>query len=431
MAHVSAAPPRESSLLGKVFGASKMQYVDMDTQFGETQDHPSVGPAIGAAETSILSNGLSVTSTGKGSALAQVSITVNTGSRYEDGSNHGINSFYAAVAQKSTTNRSEFRMVRENHALANTINFTAGRETLTITATTLADHLPHAMGSLGDVLTNSCFHKHEIYPVKDMYKEFICEERERNPCQIEAIHAAAYRSNTLGNPLEGLSHHIDAISSYALQDFAKQVLVGPNMTLTASGVSHGALTEAVSETFASVDIGDKLSPSASQYTGGEVRIAQSGEDGLTHMTLGFQANPSDAFATKVLAKIVGGNVSSASASVVSSQCNAYYYSDSTLFTITGSALPSNGSALSDFLVAQSLSMAQISESQVAAATNVLKIETLLAGEDASGFDAVTAADVSRVATTLLQSPISSSAHGNLSTLPPQDLIKGNFPTLLA
>lgn len=448
MAHVSAAPPKESSLLGTVW-KSKMPRIPLDQQFGEVPQHVAIRAPESAAQTTILSNGVTVVSTNTPHALAQVTVTMSGGSRYEDSSNHGTASFLAAVAQKSTSNRSEFRAVRENHSLGNQIKFTADRENITITASALQEHVPHLMGSIGDVLANGQYLKHEIYPVKDMYREFICEHEERNPCQIEAIHAAAYYNNTLGHPLKAVSSHLDSISTASLKAHAAKYFTGPNMVISAVGVEHARLLDSLSESFVAVPAsGPEIVQLPAQYTGGEVRISQSGEDGLAHYTLGFAApgqNSNQVYSAMVLAHIMNnGRLTALSNSVLGAQCNNFVYSDSSLFTLTGSALSGNGQGLSDFLVSQSIAMADVTDAEVAVAKAQLQTSALLAAEYNSNFatgpstqetvaalEAVSTADVKQTATTVLQSALSTSASGDLSTLPPAEQIKSNFPTLLA
>merc|ERR1712159_828325 len=145
------------------------------------------------------------------------------------------------------------------------------------------------------------------------------------------------------------------------------------MTVSANGVEFAKLSDSLSESFATIPASGPAIPKLeAKYTGGEVRVAQAGEDGLLYFTLGFEApgqTSADYYSLAVLQAVVGGagkgmvsrlnSGGVGSSSVLKSECQAFVYSDASLFTITGCAKPSEGSGLSDFLVQQSISMTEV------------------------------------------------------------------------
>jgi len=432
-----------------------MRYVPLDHEFSST-DAPATSAPEGSAQVTTLSNGIRVVSHDSVHPVANVGVTIASGSRYEDTSNHGINSVLAAAALKTTTNRSAFRFANENQMLGNAFNVTAGRENITYTVSALQDHAAHALGSLGDVVANSKFSKPDLAVVKDRYLEFVAEENDRNPDMVEAIHAAAYRGNTLGHPLSAFVHHMDQITPYALVGHTERFFTGERMVVSGSGVEHSRLVDLVNETFADVPAsGPAVEKIPAQYTGGEVAINQVGEDGLVHFTIGFEVSPSDAAAALVLQSVLGNSADVTSRIALTSgglavSSNAFLYSDSGLLTLSGSTLPSSGGALSGFLVDTALGMAEVSDAEVAvakarAATSVLTslsarstshsalAATLLrdgslttAADITAAIAAVTTADVQRVATAALSSKISSCSLGEPEAFPHTDLIEANF-----
>jgi len=435
-----------------------MPYVSLDREFGNASNAPLKCEPEGNAQVTTLSNGIRVVSHDAVHPVAHLGVTIASGSRFEDSSNHGINSVLAACALKGTSNRSAFRFVTENHMLGNSFNVSAGREAITYSVSALQDHAPHALGSLGDVIANSQFSKPDLMIAKDTYSEFVVEENDRNPCMVDAIHAAAYHGNTLGNPLNALPHHMDQITTYALQGHAERFFTGERMVVSSSGMEHSRLVDLVNETFPDVPAsGPAVEKVAARYTGGEVATHQFSEDGLCHYTIGFEVNSADAAAALVLQSVLGNSADYASriartANGATASCNAFLYSDSGLITLSGSSHPSSGVALSEYLVQTALGMGSVSDAEVAvakarAASNVMLSQSdrgsghlalaasvlrdgNLTSDLVAAISAVTTADVQRVASSALSSKISCAALGAPESFLHTDQIEANLSARL-
>jgi len=445
-AHISAAPQPQQSILGSLINPSKYPRTPLSEPFEGSFDGPAARASEGPAQVTTLENGLRVVSLDAAGPIANIKVFIDTGSRFEDASNHGINSLLQAAALKSTVNRSELRFFRENLMLGNQFQVNAGREFTEISATCLPEHSTHALGALGDLLAHPAFLRHEISTAKDAYREFICEEKERNPDSVEAIHAAAYFQNTLGNPLFALNHHLDALSIGALQDHVAKFWTADRIVIAATGVEHAALLESINTTM--VDIAASAGPIqkvAATYTGGAARLTERSEDGLTHFTLGFGgpgSNSSDVSSVHVLEAALGGSA------------KAHVYSDSSLLTISGASAPEDASALGESIMKTALSLSDISEAQLAAAKAQIATAIQINAESAAyasslgrqvlatgevkptadfvaAVEAVTTADVKRVAGAMLSSRLSSAATGEIAALPHQDTIESSFKSLSA
>jgi processing peptidase subunit alpha len=473
MAHISAAPPRQQSVLQAIFGRSSFAETPMSAPYPEHNvAHPAAYPADSqTAKLTTLSNGMRVVSHDADQASAHVGVHIDAGSRYEDSSNHGVSSFLETHALGATTNRSAFRLRRELDMLGLHVGVTATRDQTSLSADCLRDHLPHALGSFSDILSNSEFHAHELPRVKDLYSEMQVEPRDEAPDLTEAVHAAAFKNNTLGNNLYASKANLQQINTETLVNYTNKFWTPNRMVVSGVGVQHAALVDMCNEFFGTAEAGAPLETAAAVYTGGDVRIPSN--DGLTHVSLGFQSPnwlSDDVVPLLVLQTLMGGggafsaggpgkgmltrlyrNVLNGNPWVISSKCDTHVYNDSGLFTINGDCMAQDAENLVGLLVRETLAMTgPVNDVELSRAKNQLKSSILLALEsrqvkqqdmaqqvmtygnvtEASGWvakiNAVTGKDLQRVAAGLFQSPLTVAATGDVSAVPSYSSIQGFF-----
>jgi len=117
-AHDSAAPSYTPSIMEKLFGTSKTPRVPLDVPWPglvlpQARGLSPIADQSGPAQISTLPSGIRVATLPSASPIASVGVFVDGGSRYETPDNNGITHFLELMSLKSTTNRSDFRLVRD------------------------------------------------------------------------------------------------------------------------------------------------------------------------------------------------------------------------------------------------------------------------------------------------------------------------------
>ncbi len=106
----------------------------------------SVRSSRTATQLTTLPNGLRVVTQSSNSPVASIGAFVDAGSRYETRENAGISHFMEIMALKSTSNRTDFRLVREMLKMGVSLHASASREHFLYTADALKDFVPAVVG---------------------------------------------------------------------------------------------------------------------------------------------------------------------------------------------------------------------------------------------------------------------------------------------
>ena len=110
---------------------------------------------------------------------------------------------------------------------------------------------------------------------------------DQEPLLVEAIHAAAFKGNTLGLPKICPEENIDSISRQTLMSYLRSYHTPDRMVVAGVGVDHDELVEFTQKHF----VNEKpiwgtdtskvhVDKSVAQYTGGQVMIPKDLSDGL-------------------------------------------------------------------------------------------------------------------------------------------------------
>jgi processing peptidase subunit alpha len=470
MAHISAAPPRQKSILQGIFGGSKYDETDLSIPFGPQSFPQTSTPEAKTAQVTTLANGTRVVSYNADKPSAHLGVHIDAGSRYEDGSNHGISHFLQHHAFKSTSNRSAFRFVRETDAKGIAYGVSTTKEHTSYCADSLRDAAPYALGSIADVLVNSEFVRHELLASKDLYSELYSEPAAETPDIVEGLHAAAFKNNTYGNPLLATKAGLEAFTTDSLKQHTGAFWTADRVVVSAVGVAHSELVDMTSELLSGLPASTAVNKSKAVYTGGQTLLPSDGN--MVNVSLGFEAP--DWKADNVVSVLVlqtllgGGNTFSAGGPgkgmytrlyrnvlcrpwVLSAKCDAHLYNDAGLFALSGTTEASQAESLVAVLIEELQSLTgSYSDAEVSRAKNMLKGQVLFALEQrqvqqqdmaqqlmtydrvrsasewVSLIEAVSASDLQAVAGTLLKTPLSFAASGNLKHVPDLAAIARHF-----
>lgn len=437
----------------------------------------NVGAKIdGKSQITTLKNGLRVASIDSPSPIANVGVFVDAGSRYETQKNNGISHFLEHMAFKSTANRSDFRLVREMGKLGANLSCVASREHMMYSADVLRENVPYLVGTFADVLQNNLF---DAMETADCASQYIADNTQRaemaDAVIMESIHQAAYFNNTLGLPLVAPSANVPSFTGEAMKAYMDTYFTGDRMVVSGVGIEHSELVALVDKMFGYLPESGTAPPrQPAQYTGGETRMhTRDSADGLTHFAVAFETaswNHKDLVPMCVLQMLMGGggsfsaggpgkgmysrlyeNVLNQYGWVDSANCFNSIFADSAIFGIYGTAKPEEAAHLVSILSQEATRMAgPVDPEELQRAKNALKSSVFMQLESrflqledlgrqvitygkvdtpeqiASLIDQVTAADITRVASDMLDTTPSVAAYGDLTYLPRYDAIAKAF-----
>jgi processing peptidase subunit alpha len=478
----SAAPSYTPSVIERLFFSSKAPRVPMDTPWPGLNLPAAAGGVArdlssAPAQISTLANGMRVATLPSASPIASVGVFVDGGSRFETPETNGLTHFVERMSLKSTVNRSDFRLMRDMSKLGANVTASSGREHLIYAADCLSEHVPHVLGTMGDVIQHHAFDAQEIAEERERYAA-LAEQRDQIPDLkiMEAVHEAAYNGTGLGLSLYAPSHNLDSFTHDSLKSFTRQLFVPKRMVVSAVGVDHAELVALTNEVFNALpSSGEGLPKQPAVYTGGEVRMHKRSSEGsgLTHFALAFETaswHHKDLVPMCVLQIMMGGGGSFSAGGpgkgmysrLYSNVLNKYdwaescvsfhsIFTDSSLFGIYGTCLPDKAGALADVMSKELLRMTgPIDAVELSRAKNQLrsaiymqlesralkledtgrqvitygKVQT--AQELSAVIESVTVADLQRVAAALLKTPVTIAATGDLTSLPRYEQIQRAF-----
>jgi processing peptidase subunit alpha len=427
----------------------------------------------GATPTKVttLDNGLKVASADLPTPAATVGLYVGTGSKYEavGGSAHVLQH----MAFKSTHGRSELKMVRDCERLGASVACTASRESIVYQVDTLSESVPEAVAMLAETAVAPKLLPWEIDSAMPSIAAEVTELGMNHQALLqELIHPAAYGALApLGKPLHAKMGDLGAIDDAVLGDFIANEFVPSKMVLAAAGVDHEELVSLAKTYFGALPASAPAAASADTYVGGENRV--SAEEHMTHFALAFEGvgwESKELVPLCVLNTMMGGGTSFSAGgpgkgmytrlyqnilnrypSVEAATVFNAFYAGTGLFGVYGAAPASSMGSLVAALVDELKKMrGPIADEELSRAKNQLTSsllmnlesrpvlfedigrQTLVYGhhippaELVKQIGAVTAADLTAVATKMLKTPPSIAVYGDTTAVPRYDLVAKQF-----
>jgi len=422
---------------------------------------------------STLDNGLRVASLDNGSPLASVGVFIDAGSRYENASINGVSHFMEQMAFKSTKYRSDFKLCREMSKLGASVSASAGREHFIYSGDCLKEHVPHVVGTFSDVIQYHSFNDSEVAAQKKIFLEEVEKIGEAGEAQVmEDVQQAAYSNQTVGLSLYGNKDSVAQMSPELLREYASSFFTPGRMVVAGVGVKHDELKEHVEASFTDLPADkEDLVKAAAVYTGGDLRRHTGGpmaNYAICFETAGWQDK--DLVPMCVLQMLMGGGGSFSAGGPGKGMCSRLYenvlnnygwvenassfnaiHDDTGLFGVTGTCPAEFVGSLAEVCTHELTGMAgELPEVQIKRGKNQLKSAVLMqleqralhmedigrqvltygkvqSGADiAQQIDAVTAADIKRVASNMLNTAPSVAANGTLDSLQRYDVLAKSF-----
>ncbi|BCR86295.1 mitochondrial-processing protease subunit alpha [Aspergillus chevalieri] len=186
-----------------------------------------------------LSNGVRVATESLPGPFAGVGVYVDAGSRYEDESLRGVSHIMDRLAFKSTNKRSSDEMLESLEALGGNIQCASSRESLMYQSASFNSAVPTTLGLLAETIRDPLITEEEVLQ-QLATAEYEIDEIWVKPELIlpELVHMAAYRENTLGNPLLCPRERLGEINKAVVERYREAFFNPDRIVVAFAGVPH-------------------------------------------------------------------------------------------------------------------------------------------------------------------------------------------------
>ncbi|PIA99368.1 Mitochondrial-processing peptidase subunit alpha [Cercospora beticola] len=299
---------------------------------------PSAAEPTDLDQITTLPNGIRVASESLPGHFSGIGVYVDAGSRYENDALRGVSHIIDRLAFKSTTKRSSDRMLEKIEGLGGNIQCASSRESLMYQAATFNSAVPDTIALLAETIRDPDITEEEVQRQLETADYEIGEIWGKPELILpELVHMAAYKDNTLGQPLLCPKERLDQINARTIEAYRKAFFRPDRIVVAFAGVPHddavklatqyfgdmkgSAITNAPSlETKSSQIIPHPLDApidytQASHYTGGFLTLPplpippNPALPRVSHIHLAFESLPiasPDIYALATLQTLLGG-----------------------------------------------------------------------------------------------------------------------------
>ncbi|KAH8880406.1 hypothetical protein GQ53DRAFT_755080 [Thozetella sp. PMI_491] len=250
-----------------------------------------------------LPNGIRVASEDLPDVFSGVGVYIDAGSRYENEYLRGASHIMDRLAFKSTKNRSADEMLEVSETLGGNIQCASSRESMMYQAATFNSAVPTATGLLAETIRDPLLTDEEISQQLDT-AEYEVREIWSKPELIlpELVHMAAFKDNTLGNPLLCPQERLDKIDRGVIQAYRDAFFQPERIVVAFAGVPHAEAVRLTEQYFG--DMKSSAQPNLSR-TGSETSLDSLGaqSDELSSSTSSFSASSSPQQSPKLMSRI--------------------------------------------------------------------------------------------------------------------------------
>lgn len=265
-------------------------------------------------KTTELDSGLRVT-TDHVDCMHSVALGIWTGvgTRNEELMHNGCAHMVEHMLFKGTKKRDAKAIVEEIEDVGGHMNAYTSREITSYHLHMLKDDMPLAVEILGDMYQHSTLPQEEIERERQVILQEIgmCNDTP-DDLIFDHYYQTAYPNQSLGAPILGQSKYIESMSRATLLDFMCRYYTPSRTVISAAGdVDHYAFVAQVEKHFSELPNDINKGYVSAGYEGGDFRATKDLEQ--AHFVLGFQSvNRLDAdyYAAQALSTLLGGGMSS-------------------------------------------------------------------------------------------------------------------------
>ncbi|KAF2863220.1 hypothetical protein K470DRAFT_211407 [Piedraia hortae CBS 480.64] len=186
-----------------------------------------------------LSNGVRVATEALPGNFSAVGVYVDAGSRYETKNLQGVSHIVDRLAFKSTSKRTAGQMLETIESLGGTVQCASSRESMMYQSASFNSKVPETIAVLAETVRDPLITQEEVadqletvdYEIGEIWRkpEFILPE---------LTHMAAYKDNTLGNPLLCPQERLQYINRDTVEAYRKAFYRPERMVVAFAGIEH-------------------------------------------------------------------------------------------------------------------------------------------------------------------------------------------------
>ena len=378
---------------------------------------------------------------------------VSIGTRDETAANNGVSHFLEHMAFKGTERRSAAQIAEDIENVGGYINAYTARETTAYYVKLLKNDLALGVDIIGDILTHSTFLDAEIERERGVILQEIGQAND-TPDDIifDQFQERAFPEQPMGRPTLGSEDLVSSMTRDTLMSYMREHYTTHNITIAAAGnLQHQDVVDLVKEHFRDLPSHQTPRPRAAAYEGGELRTTR--ELDQAHLVMGFPSvsylHP-DHYAVMILSTLLGGGMSSRLFQEIRERRGLVYsvysfaspFSDSGLFGLYAGTGEDQAAELVPVMIDELKRLQDgLSEAELSRARAQLKSSLLMSlestgsrceqlarqiqvhnrpvptSETVAKIDAVTEADILRVAQTIFSGTPTFTAIGPVGTMP--------------
>ena len=214
-------------------------------------------------QISTLPNGVRVATEALPGPFSGVGVYIDAGSRYENSELQGVSHIIDRLAFKSTGSRTSDEMLESLESLGGNIQCASSRESLMYQSASFNSAVPTTLALLAETIRDPLITDLEVQQQLET-AEYEIKEIWSKPDLIlpELVNMAAYKDNTLGNPLLCPQERLAFIDREVVQKYRNTFFHPERMVVAFAGVGHDEALRLTEQYFG--DMQKKQGPSLSQ-----------------------------------------------------------------------------------------------------------------------------------------------------------------------
>ncbi|KAF2161368.1 hypothetical protein M409DRAFT_69741 [Zasmidium cellare ATCC 36951] len=239
-------------------------------QYASVSNSPSERDPTELDKITTLNNGIRVATEDLPGHFSGIGVYIDAGSRYENEALRGVSHIIDRLAFKSTTKRSADQMLESMENLGGNIQCASSRESLMYQSATFNSAVPDAVALLAETIREPNITEEEVERQLETADYEIGEIWGKPELILpELVHMAAYKDNTLGNPLLCPKERLDVIDRRTVEAYRKAFFRPERMVVAFAGVDHADAVKLTQQYF-----GDMTDPASSYTSSTESQHAQ-------------------------------------------------------------------------------------------------------------------------------------------------------------
>jgi processing peptidase subunit alpha len=186
-----------------------------------------------------LPNGVRVATEALPGHFSGIGVYVDAGSRYENDALRGVSHIIDRLAFKSTRGTTDEQMVEKMESLGGNIQCASSRESLMYQCATFNSSVAATVGLLAETIRDPLVTEEEVQQQLETADYEIGEIWSKPELILpELVHMAAYKDNTLGNPLLCPKERLPFINRDVVEAYRKEFYKPDRIVVAFAGVDH-------------------------------------------------------------------------------------------------------------------------------------------------------------------------------------------------